>query len=100
MYIEHMRRYSTATIPLYLRKGKTSASLPKFILNTIVNPTFTFIYNYVVRGGFLDGREGLLFHIYHSLYVNWKYAKAWIAAKQKTPAPVTGKPLPSVHPPQ
>ncbi|MGC1298338.1 MAG: glycosyltransferase family 2 protein, partial [Alloacidobacterium sp.] len=29
----------------------------------------------------LDGREGLLLHLYHSAYVSWKYAKAWQAAK-------------------
>ena len=27
--------------------------------------------------GFLDGREGLLLHLYHAAYVSWKYAKAW-----------------------
>jgi len=27
--------------------------------------------------GLLDGREGLLLHLYHSVYVSWKYAKAW-----------------------
>ncbi len=27
--------------------------------------------------GFLDGREGLLLHLYHANYVSWKYAKAW-----------------------
>jgi hypothetical protein len=78
-YIQHMNRYSTATIPLYLRSGKTSSSLSLFISNTVLNPLLTFIYNYIIRGGFLDGREGLLFHLYHSLYVSWKYAKAWKA---------------------
>jgi len=37
----------------------------------------TFVKNYIFRGGFLDGREGLLFHLYHSSYISWKYAKAW-----------------------
>jgi len=27
--------------------------------------------------GFLDGREGLLLHLYHAVYVSWKYAKVW-----------------------
>jgi len=74
-----MRTYSTATIPLIMRRGKTSASLAQFISNTLLNPLLTFVYNYVLRGGFLDGREGLLFHLYHSAYVSWKYAKAWEA---------------------
>jgi glycosyltransferase involved in cell wall biosynthesis len=90
LYIEHMRRYSTATIPLYLRKGKTSSSLVAFVANTVFNPAFTFFYNYIVRGGFLDGREGLLFHLYHSLYVSWKYAKAWKAGTEQTAVQASG----------
>ena len=78
-YIEHMQRYSTATIPLFLRMGRTSDSFFAFIANTILNPALTFIKNYIFRGGFLDGREGLIFHLNHSAYVNWKFVKAWEA---------------------
>ena len=46
-------------------------------LDIVVRPRLTFFYNYVLRGGFLDGREGLLLHLYHADYVSWKYAKAW-----------------------
>ncbi|MFZ1940952.1 MAG: glycosyltransferase family 2 protein [Terracidiphilus sp.] len=81
-YIEHMQRYSTATIPLFLRKGRTSVSLFAFVVNTVLNPLFTFIKNYIFRGGFLDGREGLIFHVNHSIYVNWKFVKAWKAYKE------------------
>jgi len=76
-YIEHMDRYSTVTIPMLLRRGKTSRSLAAFVVNTVVNPTATFVKNYIFRLGFLDGREGLLLNLYHSAYVSWKYAKAW-----------------------
>lgn len=77
LYLEHMNRYSTASVPLVLGHGKESRSLAAFLWNTLVNPLATFAYNYVLRGGFLDGREGLLMHGYHSCYVSWKYAKAW-----------------------
>jgi glycosyltransferase involved in cell wall biosynthesis len=86
LYIEHMRRYSTASVPLMLRRGKTSKSAPAFFANTVLNPALTFIYNYIFRAGFLDGKEGLLFHLNHSRYVNWKYVKAWAAHKQITNA--------------
>lgn len=76
-YIDHMNRYSTATIPMLVRRGKTSKSLLGFESNAVVKPIASFIYNYFFRLGFLDGREGLLFHLNHSLYVNWKYVKAW-----------------------
>jgi hypothetical protein len=47
----------------------------------LVVPHLTFIWNYFFRLGFLDGREGLLLHLYHSAYVSWKYAKAWYATR-------------------
>ncbi|MGB8013431.1 MAG: glycosyltransferase family 2 protein [Terriglobales bacterium] len=85
-YIDHIDRYSTASVPLMTRRGKTSRSLPAFIFGTVFNPLATFLYNYICRLGFLDGREGLLFHLYHSGYVSWKYAKAWESArKQESP---------------
>ena len=84
LYLEHMDRYSTASIPLVMRRGKTSRSLGAFVVNTLLNPVATFFYNYFLRLGFLDGREGFLFHLYHSVYVSWKYAKAWQAARTST----------------
>jgi len=78
-YIEHMQRYSTATIPLFLRSGRTSVSSFAFVVNTVLNPALTFIKNYFFRLGFLDGREGLVFHINHSVYTHWKFVKAWKA---------------------
>jgi hypothetical protein len=86
-----MQRYSTATIPLFLRKNRTSESIFAFVANTVLNPALTFIKNYIFRGGFLDGREGLIFHMNHSAYVNWKFVKAWEAhraAVAKTVQPV------------
>jgi glycosyltransferase involved in cell wall biosynthesis len=77
LYIEHMDRYSTASVPGLLRAGRTSRSLAAFVVNVVVNPAATFVKNYIFRLGFLDGREGLLLHLYHSVYVSWKYAKAW-----------------------
>ena len=76
-YLEHMGRYSTLGAQLLLNAGRTSNSWPAFYWNVLVVPHLTFLYNYFLRLGFLDGREGLLLHLYHSAYVSWKYAKAW-----------------------
>jgi glycosyltransferase involved in cell wall biosynthesis len=65
-YIAHMDRYSSL-----------GARQAPFLLNVVFNPIATFLYNYFFRLGFLDGREGLLQHLYHSVYVSWKYAKGW-----------------------
>ena len=80
-YLEHMQRYSTEMARLAVARGKTSRSPLAFVWNVILNPIATFAYNYIFRLGFLDGREGLLLHVYHSVYVSWKYAKAWEQAK-------------------
>jgi hypothetical protein len=81
LYVEHMNRYSSASVPLVLRKGRSCRGVLEFIAMTSLNPALTFVKNYIFRGGFLDGREGLLFHLYHSAYISWKYAKAWEAGR-------------------
>ncbi|MBW4037662.1 MAG: glycosyltransferase family 2 protein [Acidobacteria bacterium] len=83
VYLEHMSRYSNEMAHLAVERGKTSRSPFSFCRNVVLNPIATFCYNYIVRLGFLDGREGLLLHIYHSIYVSWKYAKAWEMARNQ-----------------
>jgi len=78
-YIDHMNRYSSLGAEMTVAKGRRGFSL----FNIIVRPVATFVYNYIFRLGFLDGREGLLLHLYHAVYVSWKYAKAWELARKK-----------------
>ena len=82
-YIEHMDRYSTVGSELLVSAGKVSRSWPAFVCNVLVVPKLTLIWNYIFRLGFLDGREGLLMHLYHSTYTSWKFAKAWQTARTK-----------------
>jgi glycosyltransferase involved in cell wall biosynthesis len=72
-YLDHMNRYSTSGAEVALEKGYRGFG----VSNIVVRPLLTFLYNYGFRLGFLDGREGLLLHLYHATYVSWKYAKAW-----------------------
>jgi glycosyltransferase involved in cell wall biosynthesis len=72
-YIDHMNRYSSLGAEMVAAKGKVRFSVHHIVLR----PMATFIYNYFFRLGFLDGREGLLLHLHHAVYVYWKYAKAW-----------------------
>jgi len=80
-YLEHMQRYSTLGAEIASTRGRNGATLAGFLNGVILNPLATFAYNYGLRGGFRDGREGLLLHLYHSAYVSWKYAKAWERAR-------------------
>jgi len=72
-YIDHMNRYSSLGAEMLAKQGRSGFS----VINIAFRPFFTFVYNYFFRLGFLDGREGLLLHLYHAVYVSWKYAKAW-----------------------
>jgi glycosyltransferase involved in cell wall biosynthesis len=72
-YIEHMNRYSSLGAEMVVADGRTGFS----VINIAIRPWVTFFYNYFLRLGFLDGREGLLLHLYHAVYVSWKYGKAW-----------------------
>ncbi len=81
-WIEHMNRYSALGAAQAVGRGKTGRSLLAFLWNVYVTPVATFEYNYFLRLGFLDGREGFLLHLYHSVYVSWKYAKAWELARR------------------
>lgn len=76
-YIEHMNRYSSEGAALLASRGRTSAGLGAWVVNAVLNPAATFVYNYVFRLGFLDGREGLVQHLNHAAYIHWKFVKAW-----------------------
>ena len=78
-YIDHMNRYSSLGAEMVVAKGKVRLSFA----NIVLRPLFTFVYNYFFRLGFLDGREGLLLHLYHAVYVSWKYSKGWELSRKK-----------------
>jgi glycosyltransferase involved in cell wall biosynthesis len=84
-YIDHMNSYSSMGAEVAVAKGPRRFSFA----NIVVRPLLTFIYNYFIRLGFLDGREGLLLHLYHSAYVSWKYAKAWELSRKNVASNVS-----------
>ena len=75
-----MNRYSSLGAEMVVAKGPVRFT----VVNITLRPLLTFIYNYFFRLGFLDGREGLLLHLNHAVYVSWKYAKAWELSRQQT----------------
>ena len=72
-----MDRYSTLGAEVLVGKGRVSRSRLSFVFNVYLVPQLMFQWNYFCRLGFLDGREGLLLHLYHAVYTSWKYAKSW-----------------------
>jgi len=82
-YIDHMNRYSSLGAEMVVAKDNDKVRFS--VINIVVRPLLTFVYNYFFRLGFLDGREGLLLHIYHAVYVAWKYSKAWELSRKSSP---------------
>ncbi len=80
-YTEHMNRYSTLGAREIIDSGRAGGSSFWLVWNAYLNPAATFAYNYFFRLGFLDGREGWLQHLNHSVYIHWKFAKAWRGAR-------------------
>lgn len=80
-YVEHMNRYSSLGAEMLVAEGRAGFG----VINIAIRPWLTFLYNYFFRLGFLDGREGLLLHLYHAVYVSWKYAKVWELAHSRKP---------------
>ena len=78
-YLDHMNHYSSLGAQMAVAQRPRAFSFA----DIVIRPRLTFFYNYILRGGFLDGREGLLLHLYHAEYVSWKYAKAWEVSRQK-----------------
>lgn len=81
-FIEHANRYSSLGAGMVVKEHTVGFS----VMNIVVRPLVRFIYSYFFRGGFLDGRMGLLVYMNHAAYVSWKYAKAWeMSAAQARP---------------
>ncbi|MGA8274435.1 MAG: glycosyltransferase family 2 protein [Candidatus Sulfotelmatobacter sp.] len=81
-YIEHMNRYSSLGAEMVVAKNRGRVRFS--FINIVLRPLATFVYNYFFRLGFLDGREGLLLHLYHAVYVSWKYAKVWELSRKQS----------------
>jgi glycosyltransferase involved in cell wall biosynthesis len=79
-YLEHMNRYSSLGAEMAVAEHPRGFSF----VDIVIRPKLTFFYNYFLRLGFLDGREGLLLHLYHAQYVSWKYAKSWERTRSKS----------------
>lgn len=78
-FVEHANRYSSLGAQMVVDKGPVGFSF----INIVLRPMVRFLYTYIFRLGFLDGREGLLVLMTHASYVSWKYAKAWELSRKR-----------------
>ncbi len=74
-YLSSINKYSSLAVTVMAEKGISGFKVSW--VNILLRPLFTFILRYVLRGGFLDGKHGLVLNLFHAWYVFAKYAKAW-----------------------
>lgn len=72
-FVESVDSYSTLKAEMLVESGYRGFS----IMRIVISPIVRFLHDYVIRGGFLDGKQGLLTHLYRAVYVSLSYAKAW-----------------------
>ncbi len=74
-YLASINKYSSLAVEVMAEKGIPARRTTW--LNIVFRPLFTFLFKYVIRLGFLDGKHGLMINLFHAYYVFAKYAKAW-----------------------
>ena len=76
--LSRVDRYSTANAEMLIRSGRQVS-----FASGIVYGLFTFFKVYVLRAGFLDGREGFLLAVANAEGTYYKYMKAWLASRRR-----------------
>jgi glycosyltransferase involved in cell wall biosynthesis len=76
--LSRMDRYSTAGAEQLLAAGKNVS-----FMSGISHGLWTFFRTYVLRAGFLDGREGFLLAVANAEGTFYRYMKAWLKRRQQ-----------------
>ncbi len=71
--LSRMDRYSTARAQMIVDSGRRV-----WFFTGIVRGWWTFIQTYIIRLGFLDGREGFLLAVANAEGTYYRYMKAWL----------------------
>ena len=71
-HLIRMDRYTTLAARQMFEKGKRATRL-----ELLFHPPAAFVRNYVLKGGFRDGKAGLIVSLVNSYYVMLKFAKLW-----------------------
>jgi (heptosyl)LPS beta-1,4-glucosyltransferase len=71
-HLIRMDRYTTLAARQMFEKGKRATRL-----ELLLHPPVAFARNYILKGGFRDGKPGLIISLVNSYYVMLKFAKLW-----------------------
>ena len=81
-HLETMERYTTLAARQMFEEGRRAG-----FLHVLVHPPAAFFRNYVLRGGFRDGKAGLTVSRMNARYVRMKFAKLWELCSPSTSTP-------------
>lgn len=76
--LSRMDRYSTANAAMTVARGKRVS-----FSSGITHGLWSFFRTYILRGGFLDGREGFLLAVANAEGTYYRYMKAWLAGRDR-----------------
>jgi len=76
---EHYRKL--ARYAALWAEGRAATGKRAGFLDLYTHPLFYLLKNYLARGGFLDGREGAVFHLAYAGYTHAKYARLWARSR-------------------
>jgi glycosyltransferase involved in cell wall biosynthesis len=79
--LSRMDRYSTAGAQQMTADGRRVT-----FFSGIGRGAWTFLRTYILRGGFLDGREGFMLAVANAEGTYYRYMKAWLMQRDKTGA--------------
>lgn len=74
--VDKMNRYSTAGAEMRVARGKRGT-----VSGAVLHGIWAFVRTYVLRAGFLDGREGFVLAIANAEGTYYRYLKAWLACR-------------------
>lgn len=76
--LEKMNRYSTASAAMLHRQGKTGS-----LASAVLHGLWAFMRTYILRAGFLDGREGFMLAVSNAEGTYYRYLKLMLLAEKK-----------------
>lgn len=74
--VEKMNRYSSASARMRVERGKGGS-----VGGAVAHGLWAFLRTYLLRAGFLDGREGFVLAVANAEGTYYRYLKAWLATR-------------------
>jgi len=74
--VDKMNRYSSASARMRVERGKGGS-----VGSAVAHGLWAFIRTYILRAGFLDGREGFVLAVANAEGTYYRYLKAWLASR-------------------